>query len=181
MVGYVERCEVPEGGDDEQTFWREYLLYHRSEGFAFLVDAEDGWSWVDADHRRAAGRAATASSTTACSTGKLYDYAGKVTYVLGEFYWRVATRRSAPPTPTTWAPARRRSERLNRERDRRRAAPGRRRLVGGRDARRAAFKPRAGRRHGAAALQRDALPTPFNGGAAGKIFFWIFIVIVWCC
>ena len=30
VVGYVERCEVPEDDEDEQTFWREYLLYHRS-------------------------------------------------------------------------------------------------------------------------------------------------------
>ena len=46
VVGYVERCEVPTSDEDEQTFWREYLLYHRTEGFAFLVDAEDGWSWT---------------------------------------------------------------------------------------------------------------------------------------
>ena len=46
VVGYVERCEVAESDDDEQTFWREYLLYHRIEGFAFIVDAEDGWSWA---------------------------------------------------------------------------------------------------------------------------------------
>ena len=29
-----------------RRFWREYLLYHRTEGFAFLVDADDGWSWA---------------------------------------------------------------------------------------------------------------------------------------
>ena len=47
VVGYQERCDIPDDGDeDEQTFWREYLLYHRSEGFVFLVDSEDGWSWV---------------------------------------------------------------------------------------------------------------------------------------
>ena len=46
VVGYMERCDVPESSDDEQTFWREYLLYNRKAGFAFLVDAEDGWSWV---------------------------------------------------------------------------------------------------------------------------------------
>ena len=44
VVGYAERREVPEDDEDESVFWREYLLYHRSAGFAFLVDAEDGWS-----------------------------------------------------------------------------------------------------------------------------------------
>ena len=49
VVGYVERCTVPGGSDDDddsQEFWREYLLYHRTEGFAFIVDAQDGWSWT---------------------------------------------------------------------------------------------------------------------------------------
>ena len=47
VVGYLERCDLPAPGeDDEQTFWREYLLYNRTAGFAFLVDAEDGWSVV---------------------------------------------------------------------------------------------------------------------------------------
>ncbi|MFO1338379.1 MAG: hypothetical protein U1F53_09090 [Burkholderiaceae bacterium] len=48
VVGYMERCDLLGPGDDseEQSFWREYLLYHRTAGFAFLVDAEDGWSWV---------------------------------------------------------------------------------------------------------------------------------------
>ena len=46
VVGYQERCDVPADSDDEQTFWREYLLFNRQEGFVFLVDSEDGWSWV---------------------------------------------------------------------------------------------------------------------------------------
>ena len=46
VVGYLERCDLPESGEDEQTFWREYLLFSRMEGFAFLVDTEDGWSVV---------------------------------------------------------------------------------------------------------------------------------------
>jgi hypothetical protein len=89
VVGYVERAEVPEDDEDEQEFWREYLLYNRNEGFAFLVDADDGWSWTlpitgvpkgsgdRVEYRGAAYR-------------KRYAYTGKVTYVLGEFYWRLA-------------------------------------------------------------------------------------------
>jgi hypothetical protein len=60
------------GDDDEQVFWREYLLYNREHGFAFLVDAEDGWSWVRPDHRHAqapsrATRSAGAASTTSAT------------------------------------------------------------------------------------------------------------------
>ena len=46
VVGYVERCEVDVEAGEEQTAWREYLLYHPTEGFNFLVDAEDGWSYA---------------------------------------------------------------------------------------------------------------------------------------
>jgi hypothetical protein len=87
VVGYVERCTLPEpGSEDEQTFWREYLLYHRTEGFAFLVDSEDGWSLV---------RPITGVPQKAGSSAKLdgvlyrqaWQYASRVTHVLGEFYW----------------------------------------------------------------------------------------------
>ena len=88
VVGYVERCEVPQGDDDEQTFWREYLLYHRSEGFAFLVDAEDGWSWT-APITGAPQSFGESVKHEGVLYRKLYDYVGKVTYVLGEFYWRL--------------------------------------------------------------------------------------------
>lgn len=40
VVGYLERCDLPApGDDDEQSFWREYLLFHPTEGFVFLVDS----------------------------------------------------------------------------------------------------------------------------------------------
>ena len=89
IVGYVERCEVPEDPDDEQVFWREYLLYHRTEGFTFLVDAEDGWSWT----KTITGVPSRAGDDAVSYEGqryrKLYSYTGKITYVLGEFYWRL--------------------------------------------------------------------------------------------
>jgi hypothetical protein len=89
VVGYAERCTLPAvGSDDEQSFWREYLLYHRREGFAFLVDSEDGWSLV---------RPITGVPQKAGSSAKLdgvlyrqaWQYLSRVTHVLGEFYWPV--------------------------------------------------------------------------------------------
>ncbi|MDT9000423.1 DUF4178 domain-containing protein [Paucibacter sp. APW11] len=90
VVGYQERCDLPAAGsDEEQTFWREYLLFNRQEGFAFLVDSEDGWSLV----RPLTGAPAGVAGDTVNWQGKRFKrrwrYAAKVTYVLGEFYWRV--------------------------------------------------------------------------------------------
>lgn len=96
VVGYLERCDLPEPGDDEeeQTFWREYLLYEPKQGFAFLVDAEDGWSWV-----RPITGAPTVKGNVATWRGiphqLKYSYNAKVTWVQGEFYWRVQREEGA--------------------------------------------------------------------------------------
>ena len=89
VVGY-QRRQGREPGDDESFAWSEYLLYNRERGFAFLVDAEDGWSLVhtatgaprfDADRKRA---------TYLGSTYQLQSsYEATTTEVLGEFYWPV--------------------------------------------------------------------------------------------
>ncbi|MCG3188561.1 MAG: hypothetical protein LKCHEGNO_00622 [Burkholderiaceae bacterium] len=87
VVGYQERCDVP-ADDDEATYWREYLLYNRQEGFVFLVDTEDGWSWV-----KPLTGAPQVRGDVATWAGHSYRqrerYEAKVTWVLGEFYWRV--------------------------------------------------------------------------------------------
>ena len=89
VVGYLERCDLPApGSDDEQTFWREYLLYHPTEGFVFLVDTEEGWNWV----RPLTGvpvvqgdRATWAGARHA----RRWHYRAKTVHVIGEFYWRL--------------------------------------------------------------------------------------------
>jgi hypothetical protein len=89
VVGYAERCEVVGSGqEDEQSFWREYLLYHRTAGFAFLVDAEDGWSWSIpiTGAPKVSGDKATYQTV---AYRKMYQYQGAITYVLGEFYWQL--------------------------------------------------------------------------------------------
>jgi hypothetical protein len=89
VVGYQERCDIPEDADDEQSFWREYLLYNRLAGFAFLVDTREGWSLV---------RTLTGAPTPARDAGVTWQnraytqrwlYSAKTTHVLGEFYWPV--------------------------------------------------------------------------------------------
>jgi Domain of unknown function (DUF4178) len=88
VVGMVERCDIPSDSDDETTYWREYLIYNRKAGFAFVVDAEDGWSWV-----RPITGAPQVHGEQAQWDGvpyrRRYTYTAQVTWVQGEFYWRV--------------------------------------------------------------------------------------------
>jgi hypothetical protein len=88
VVGYQERCDIPEDAEEETTFWREYLLYNQLLGFAFLVDGNDGWSWV-----RPLTGAPTVRGEQAQWQGTTYHqhwrYGAKATWVQGEFYWRV--------------------------------------------------------------------------------------------
>lgn len=89
VVGYMERCDLPQGDDEEQSFWREYLLFNRLEGFAFLVDTQEGWSVV-----RPLTGAPTADKAGAVTWqtkrfARRWQYTALNTYVLGEFYWRV--------------------------------------------------------------------------------------------
>jgi hypothetical protein len=109
VVGYVERCELAESAEDEQVFWREYLLYCRAVGFAFVVDAEDGWSWTApiTGAPQVKGDNALWNGTT---YRKLYSYTGQIVYVLGEFYWKL--ERGERTYNTDYASG---AKRLNRE------------------------------------------------------------------
>ena len=88
VVGYMERCDLPDDAEEDTSFWREYLLYNTARGFAFLVDSNEGWSWV----RPITGTPVLRGSG-ASHGGVSYKlqsaYAAKVVWVQGEFYWRV--------------------------------------------------------------------------------------------
>jgi hypothetical protein len=177
VVGYVERCEIPQSAGDEQAFWREYLLYHRTQGFAFLVDADDGWSW-SAPITGAPQSFGDSVKHEGVLYRKLYDYVGKVTYVLGEFYWRLAREERTANSDYVGTGAASR-KRLNREQT---EGEGSREVVWSAgetlaaDAVLGAFRLPPDKR---AALQRDALPTAFSGGGRfAKIILWIFIIFV---
>ncbi|MBC7955573.1 MAG: DUF4178 domain-containing protein, partial [Cytophagales bacterium] len=166
-------CEVPESSEDEQTFWREYLLYHRSEGFAFIVDAEDGWSWT-APITGVPTSAGESVKYQGALYRKLYDYTGRATYVLGEFYWQLKRGELTYNTDYQGTGSAK-DKRLNRER-----TEGEIVWSGGEtltaDAVLKAFRLAPDK---SAALKRDALPTSGNGASLlAKIFFWVFVVVV---
>jgi hypothetical protein len=88
VVGYQERQEIPESPEDEAGAWREYLLFNKAEGFAFLVDTDDGWSLVRplTGAPQGAGHSAQWQGQ---SYALKYRYKARTTRVLGEFYWRL--------------------------------------------------------------------------------------------
>lgn len=90
VAGFMERAVR----FDRDYFWTEYLLYNRDAGYRWLVNSDDHWSFVtslrpgeviDPNPREAAKK-------VSCE-GKNYrlfqSSTARVTYVLGEFYWRV--------------------------------------------------------------------------------------------
>ncbi len=89
VVGFQHRMGQ-EAGDDEQFGWEEYLLYNAKRGFAFLVDATDGWSLVKPATGAPVLSSNGQSATYLGTTYKLqYSYNAETTYVAGEFYWQV--------------------------------------------------------------------------------------------
>ena len=89
VVGFQHRMGQ-EPGDDELFGWEEYLLYNARRGFAFLVDATDGWSLV----KPVTGAPVLAGNGQSASYGgttykQQYAYKAETTYVAGEFYWQV--------------------------------------------------------------------------------------------
>ncbi|MEP7056894.1 MAG: DUF4178 domain-containing protein [Caldimonas sp.] len=179
VVGYVERCTVPGGSeddDDSQSFWREYLLYRRSEGFAFIVDAEDGWSWT-APITGVPENVGAGVKYQGVLYRRLYEYTGKVTYVLGEFYWQV-TRNQLTHNSDFQGTGAAAAKRLNRERT---DSGDTHEIVwstGETMTADAVLKAFGLAPAAAAALHRDALPTFSGASLLAKIFFWAFVAIV---
>lgn len=179
VVGYAERCEV-DIGEDEQTFWREYLLYHRDTGFAFLVDAQDGWSWAT-PITGVPQKFGESVKLNGQLYKKLYDYTGQTTYVLGEFYWQLQRdQRTVNSDFIGGGDAK--TQRLNREQtgDEITWSLGSTLTA---DEVMQAFKLAPNKR---ASLQRDALPTSLGGSnLLQQIVLWSVVILVllilWRC
>lgn len=88
VCGYVERSATIEG---EYFTWQEYLLYGPGLGFRWLVKDESTWMWVSPLNLCEIDITRLPSSVT--WNGQGYSLRNRnqasVTYVLGEFYWKV--------------------------------------------------------------------------------------------
>lgn len=89
VVGFQERCSLPEDDEDDREFWREYLLYNRQEGFAFLADTDSGWSVVRPITGVPERRLAEATWQGRSYWRAEAPYRATTTWVQGEFYWQV--------------------------------------------------------------------------------------------
>ena len=174
VVGYQERCDIPEDAEEETTFWREYLLFNREQGFAFLVDSNDGWSWV-----KPITGAPSVGGDTARWQGAVYkkkwSYGAKVTWVQGEFYWRVKRDERAHVTDFE-GQGKDRDKRLSREQAGQEVT-----WSAGATISAAAVADAFGIAPGArAALQRDANPLAgsSSGVSRGLIIFAVVLVLL---
>lgn len=91
VVGFQQR----EGTDSDQEvfYWAEYLLFNKLKGFTFLVTSTEGWSLVSpltgAPKFKNPGSGGATVQVNGRTYAESYRYKAKVTYVAGEFYWRV--------------------------------------------------------------------------------------------
>ena len=167
VVGYQERCDLPDDAEDEQTFWREYLLFNQMEGFAFLVDTQEGWSLV----KPLTGAPSTGPGGVARWAGTSFKprweqpYRAKVTHVLGEFYWPVRLEQEARVTDYVSGDGR---QLLSREATRDEVTWSHGRVLPAEEVRRAFSLPQ----QAAPTLQRDA--SAFS--KSGISFFTVIVV-----
>ncbi len=86
-VGFARRSGVD--NDGENFSWAEVLLYNRIEGFAFIVVASDGVSFVRPVQDVPSGPAWTSIRYRNRQYTGEPNYKAVVDYVEGEFYWQV--------------------------------------------------------------------------------------------
>jgi hypothetical protein len=172
VVGYMERCDVPQSNEDETSYWREYLLYHREAGFAFLVDSEEGWSWVRPITGAPVQRQGQVSWQGTSYRHK-YTYPAKVTWVQGEFYWRVQRDETAQVTDYEGTGSGS-DKRLSREQTRNEVTWSAGEVLPASEIANA-FDIAADAR---AALQRDVAPVSFKGRGMGTLVVAVVIIVV---
>lgn len=87
VIGFLQRSVRIEGKD---YFWTEYLLYQPLEGFRWLVESDRHWSFVEPVAPGAVRLSPREASYRGRSFRLFQRSPARVTYVLGEFYWKVS-------------------------------------------------------------------------------------------
>lgn len=89
VIGHLRRqtADPPDAGT--KTEWAEYLLFNPYRGFRWLVEVEGHWNWVTMTKTRPS--AVAPDRVVFRGTDYKSALAGRatVTFVMGEFYWRV--------------------------------------------------------------------------------------------
>ncbi|MBC7693130.1 MAG: DUF4178 domain-containing protein [Methylotenera sp.] len=84
VIGFMQRCD-----GSELYSWREYLLYNPFKGFRWLVESDGHWNYVIMTKSKPTIQHGDAKFLG--ETYKLFEKGtGKVTFVVGEFYWKVS-------------------------------------------------------------------------------------------
>ena len=87
VIGFMCRAITVDGTDYE---WSEYLLFNPYKGFRWLTEYNGHWN----DVKTTTGQPEELVEVSASYLGSTFNHfqtaEARVTYVLGEFYWRVA-------------------------------------------------------------------------------------------
>ena len=85
VIGYQEKCD-----ETGMYYWEEYLLFNPYHGFRFLVDNNEHWSFVKLIKKDIIGVMGRNDVEFEGRDYKIFLRGGsRVTYVMGEFYWRI--------------------------------------------------------------------------------------------
>jgi hypothetical protein len=76
-------------GEDADAPWTEYLLYHATKGFLWLVESSEGWDKVSVLNEMPDTSRRDALVYQGKTFKKLWDYQARVIYAAGAFNWRV--------------------------------------------------------------------------------------------
>ena len=86
VIGFMQRSVTVEGTD---YFWEEYLLYQPRLGFRWLTRSDDHWNWVESVPPAAVAGEGKYVSFAGRSFALFQKAMAKVSFVVGEFYWKV--------------------------------------------------------------------------------------------
>jgi hypothetical protein len=86
VIGFMQRYVTEEGTD---YFWEEYLLYQPRLGFRWLTRSDEHWNWVEAVPPAAVSGEGKYTNFGGRSFSLYQDGLAKVSFVVGEFYWKV--------------------------------------------------------------------------------------------